>query len=301
MPTITVASTTDTQEAVNKAAGIVTEPAESTEPTEVAPKVEAETANESPADKPEGEQETTGGEAPRKSGWQKRVDKLTKTTYELREEVEGLKEENERLKSSASQSPKPVEEALGLPAKPTPEQFSKDGKTYEDYLEALVDWKEKVRSIQAEHAKNQEAKQEQDRKVKETFDSYNARVGEFREAHDDFDEVVGRDDIQIPQSVQLAVVELDNGPEVAYYLGKNPEVCEQLMELSPLRAVARIGVIAASLDGGNAPAPAAKKLSSSAPAPIKPVGGAATKSSVRPGDMTLAQYRKWHASQFGNR
>lgn len=301
MATISIASTTDTQEAVNKAAGIVTEPVEQPEPNEEVIQPESETASESPAAKTEGEQETKGQEQPRKSGWQKRVDKLTKTQYELLEKIARLEEENERVKSSATQALKPATEELALPLKPTPEQFSKDGKTYEDYLEALVDWKDKVRSLQAEQANKQQARAEQEKQMKETFDAYNVRVHEFREAHEDFDQVVGQDDIQIPQSVQLAVVELENGPEVAYYLGKNPEVCEELMEMSPLRAVARIGVIASSLEGGKTPSPAAKTLSSSAPAPIKPVGGAATKSSVRPGDMTLAQYRKWYSSQYGNR
>ncbi|KKL49182.1 hypothetical protein LCGC14_2318090, partial [marine sediment metagenome] len=123
---------------------------------------------------------------------------------------------------------------------------------------------------------------------------------------DDFDGVVGQN-IEIPLSVQLAIIELDNGPEVAYHLGKNPKLCKELMDLTPLKAVAEIGRVSAILAGtaqeaakppdlstvqetGKSPAP--KKQASGAPAPLNTVGGGQTKSNVPLDEVGFQEYKR---------
>lgn len=119
---------------------------------------------------------------------------------------------------------------------------------------------------------------------KEAFDSqakltaaYEERADKFREAHDDFDQVVGDQSLQITDVMAEAIFASDIGPEVAYYLGTNPKTAERISKLSPFLQAKEIGRIEAKL--AEAPPPAAKKTSS-APAPISPVTARSTVSPV---------------------
>jgi hypothetical protein len=263
------------EELTQSAAGEVEQPAGKPAASETAQSHEQDT---------EQEQENKG-----KGGFQKRIDRLTRRNYELEQRHERLMDAHEQLLNRLTTG-KPAgaaeEKPNSAPQKPTPDQF----KTYEEYVEALADFKadqrieQKLRSQQ----ESQEKQSENDR-LKETFAAYNQRVQEAQGRYDDFDEVVGRSDIQIPQAVQMAVIELENGPDVAYYLGSHPEVCRELCKKSPMAAVAHLGRIAATLeadsenqDEDEAEAGAAgetapvkpvvtKPVASSKPAPIRPV------------------------------
>ena len=54
-----------------------------------------------------------------------------------------------------------------------------------------------------------------------------------RSKYGDFDEVVSRQD-QIPVIAINIMYEMENGPEVAYYLGKHSEVRERLLDWNRL-------------------------------------------------------------------
>jgi hypothetical protein len=43
------------------------------------------------------------------------------------------------------------------------------------------------------------------------------------------------------------ITEMDNGPEVLYYLGKNPDIASQLSQLPPLSAARELGRIEAKI------------------------------------------------------
>jgi hypothetical protein len=334
---ITIASTTDTQEQVNLAAGLPAgaKPVEVEAGTGVgAGKVETPPAGEvdskpKPVEEPpkpaEGEGKAKEGEGKTaeelaaevkakeeegkekgKGGFQKRIDKLTRRNYALEEQLEEQGRRVEQLLAhlEGKIAAAPVGVAPAVEAgKPTEEQF--EGKPYSEYIEALSEWKADQRIKAALDKQTAEAtKQAEEQRTKETFDAYNERVAVAHEKYPDFDEVVNREDVQIPQGVQLVVVELENGPAVAYYLGQHPEICRELCVLSPLAAVARAGVIAATLaaeeaeKGGEVSPPGGKpKVSSSAPPPIKPVGGASTKSAVPLDQLSYPDYRRVREQQ----
>ena len=308
---VTVESPTDTPEEVK--AALESKPVEETPPEPPAPAKQEEKPKEEPPPKGKAEEKPAEEPAPEEtpeqkaakeaaakeeekskpSGAEKRINRLTAEKRSLEDQVHNLRGQVEAGK-------KPAEEAVEEAKKPIAEDFE----TTELYLEALTDFKadERFKKNQAEEA--QKAEQQEQR---ETFEAFGERQDKTRAAHDDYDEVVGGGNLQIPQSALLAIIELDNGPEVAYHLAKNPELPKKLMDLSPLKAVAEIGRLSAILatpaqEAANPPAPrtpeqeagkppAPKKPASGAPPPITPVGGGTTKTDVPLDEMDYQSYR----------
>src|SRR5579863_3387525 len=293
MSEITVASTTDTQEAVEQAAGLKAEDAaqpgneKESQPAVSAAQDEGgeqsdttweagESGDESP------EANAAHDEKPPKSRMRKRVDNLTRRVHEQQEELDALRErvgQNGPARSGDStQGP-----ASPGDSRPVPAGY----RTYDEYVEALADWKAGQRLQQQKQVETAQAEQQ---RAREAFATYNEAAKSARSKYEDFEEVVGRRDLKIPQAAQIAIIESGAvGPDIAYYLGKNPDVCQELAKMSPMRAIARIGQIEAQVQGtvgrpratasqpqgagtGTATASPTRRTTTSAPAPITPVG-----------------------------
>ncbi|KKN66896.1 hypothetical protein LCGC14_0466710 [marine sediment metagenome] len=309
---VVVESPTDTPEEVK--AAIDSKPVEETPPEPTAPaKPENKSKEEPPpkgkaAEKPaektapeETPEQKAAKEAAAKaeeekakpSGAEKRINRLTAEKRSLEDQVHNLRGQIEAGTKD--------ETAVGEAKKPLAEDFE----TTEEFIEAMSDFKadERFKKNQAEEAQKAEQQEQQ-----EVFEAFGERQDKARAAHEDYDEVVGGGNLQIPQSALLAIIELDNGPEVAYHLAKNPELPKKLMDLSPLKAVAEIGRLSAILatpvqEAANPPAlrtpeqeagkpPAPKKPASGAPPPITPVGGSTTKTDVPLDQMEYQEYRR---------
>lgn len=111
---------------------------------------------------------------------------------------------------------------------------------------------------------------------------------EARKRYADFDAafaVVVRADILSP-AVSDMVLQADQPADLAYHLGKNPDLARSLSSMPPQAAAYALGKIAAGLQ---VPQP---KIASNAPPPINPLkpSGAASKS---PADMDANEYAAW--------
>jgi hypothetical protein len=299
MADVIVSSTTDDLEDVQHAAGVdagetevVTEEVEAK-----APQAEEKT-EEQPEEKVEAKEEVEE-EAPRppKSKVQRRFDKLTARNYELEETNAELQKRLEAVERAQAGKPPAVVHAevqsvTGKP-KPTADAF----KTYDEYVEALADWKaeEKWAAKQAEQQQVQLQQRQQ-----ETFQSYNHAVSEARAEYEDFDEVI-KNGPQIPKSVQIAIIQMrDQGPEVAYRIAQDPDFCDQLVEI-----MRQEGDAAALVEFGGwvrqlsqpVEERVVKAPVSRAPRPIKPVGSSPTRSSIPLDDVDYQTYRRVRAEQ----
>lgn len=239
--------------------------------------------------KPEPKVEEREEKPKEKGGFQARIARLIKQNAEKDDLIESLRKTG-----------KPTEEAAPEP-KSRPQKADFAGRE-DEYIEVLVDWTSDQKIAKAEQDKARAAEAAQQ---KETFDAYNRGVAEAKSLHEDFVEVVGQD-ITIPIGVQLAIVEMEEkGPEVAYFLGNNPEICEELMKMSRMKAIAEVWKISEKLGvseseeeeevEGEKPAPKAKveeKPTRKAPEPIRPVGNGKTRSSVPLNEMSMADYKK---------
>ena len=256
-----LSSTTDTQEQVDEAAGI--------KPTEEPPATEVEV--ETPAESGTAEEAET--QKPKaKGGFQKRIDRLTKSLREeqsKREELEKRLAEKPAAAASKEETPKPDE-------RPKLADFNGDA---DKWFDARVEWDKK-----------QAAKQAEEEERREVFDTYEVRKAEAAERHEDWEEIkaeleAGNYPISFPAT--NAIIESEIGPEIAYYLAKNPEELERINDITSALSVAReIGKIEAKLSAQTSESPK-KVIRTNAPKPITPVGGS-TKRTVSIDDPNVS-------------
>lgn len=140
------------------------------------------------------------------------------------------------------------------------------------------------------------AEQEAQRKQRE-LSEYVSRVKDFAKDKPDFNEVAN----YAPINDQIAemVVRSEQGPEIAYHLGKNPDIATSLSALPPQVAAYELGVLAARLKFERETASKAKVLLSQAPPPPPKIAGSeAGNVEQDPTKMTQAQFNKWRAKQI---
>ena len=307
MAELTVASTTDTQKDIVLAAGGTPEP-----------EAKSEVSNEKPERQ---EVETQLPPKPSKSAAQRRFDALTREINQLKNQ---LASRPQAAEAKAEPQPQPEVAEPALPARPTqndvdPQTGQPKFATYEEYEEALLDWKLDIRQAKEAEKARQEAEA---KRVQEIEEAYSSQVDAAKAKYEDFEQALSGN-IPMWDGVIVAIKQLENGAEVAYYLGKNRDIAKKLMEMTPVRAIAEVGKIAASLgerladtpDTGeeneaieedeeqpvHKADPPPRQAVSAAPRPIKPVGGSATKSSVPLDELPYAEYRKLRDQQARNR
>lgn len=297
MGDVTVASTSDTQEQVNAAAGGVAQdepPAEPKAPPTGDQQVESGEPEKKEAAAADPEKQEEKLPVPKSIG--KKFDKLYKEKKELEERLAALE-----AKQTKEPEPEPTKVPMEVAAKfDTFDEWSQKqieaGKPAEvsDYLDVRDAWKDARRA-------QQEEKEAFEAEVAATETTYQEKVDAFKAEHDDWDEVVGQE-LDIPPILGPAVKKFDNGPEIVYYLGKNPQVLKKLNELEPLMIVAELGKLAVRLEkaapqqavGAAAGADRAPVVSSKAPPPIKALGGNSIRSTVDLNDpnITYEEYRR---------
>ena len=111
------------------------------------------------------------------------------------------------------------------------------------------------------------AKREAQQQQAQVLEAYHEREEAAREKYDDFEQVAYNPKLPITDVMAQTIQASDVGPDVAYYLGSNPQEATRISRLSPFLQAKEIGKIEAKL-ASNPPV----KKSSSAPAPITPVG-----------------------------
>ncbi len=173
----------------------------------------------------------------------------------------------------------PVASAPSTPL--TVDQFE----TPEAYAEALAN----VR------AQELVAQREQERQQRETLATYHEREEKARETYDDFAQVAYNPNLSITTAMAQAIQASDVGPDVAYYLGTNPQEADRISRLSPFLQAKEIGRIEAKV----AAEPPAKKTTS-APAPItpvKPAGGSPVYDTTDPRSIQSMSTSEWIAAE----
>ena len=174
-----------------------------------------------------------------KAAMQKRIDRKTAVTKSLESKVQQLEQEKAELLKRAQK------EAVTQDPEPQPDNFD----TWEDYQNALVDFRaeQKVKKERAEmqRAQLEQKQQEIQRKQREAFSQKEA---EFKKIHPDYDEkaeVI----MDIAQDMQTrgvssptlelmarVMMEAPNAPALVYTLGANPELIDQIADMSPVEA-----------------------------------------------------------------
>lgn len=311
---ITISSTTDSQEAVNLAAGLpatatspesaTTEapppaypPAEEIDDAEAAaakkvaepPPAEEEEEEKDDDEEEKPEEDDKAGKARKPGRYERRIDRLEqqlayeRRIRELEAQVAGRQAAPEPPQPLPVTRPKPVQG----PSEP-----------WEDYNERVIDWTIEQREAKAAAA---EARRQEAAQLAEVRDRMNA----FKTKAKDFDEVLAAvDDIILPQEMHRALMTSENGPALMYALAQDRKELERLARLHPLAAVRELGKFEAKITAKEANHSAQTKPPvSQAPRPISPVGqgSASTSSTKSPEDMTQREFNAWRERQIAAR
>lgn len=223
-------------------------------------------ADPAPAPKPEapkGEGEDGEADGPKKrNGYQRAKDKIARLEAEL------AATRNAPVGASADRQAV-IEKEIGAPPK---EADFDDYVTFEraqrqyDVRLALAEQRAADREAQTS-TRAQQAKAE-------AIEAFHDRCDEVRDRLPDFDAVLASaKDRPISAHVQDLVVESEKGGLLAYYLAKNPAELTKLNGMSTLQAAKAVGALEHRLTL------AKPNRTPSAPAPAKPVSGAAAPSS----------------------
>ena len=256
--------------------------------TESAPEViETETVEQAEnAESPTAAAPETQPEPPKPDAVQKRIDRLTREKYRAKAEAEQLRRQLEQVSQQ-----RPQQQEKGVPQR---EHFADDFSFFKAVArhEAAQELAERQARMQME----QEERQAQRQKV-ETVTAFDSRLEKVRDAIPDYDEIIQSADVQISQAMYDVILESDKGPEVTLYFARNPEEAEKLSQLSPTAAARAIGRIEEKLERE-----ALAKKQSTAPKPVKPVGGSVPASNTpadnEPIDMWM---RKRNAQVRGSK
>ena len=240
--------------------------------TEELQQSEQQEAAEKPEEGDEGDDQ--GGEEkpqekPKRSA-RERINELTKRAHEAEREAQRWRESAERKTADPSE-------------KPNPDKFG----SYDEYVEALADWKADQRVAESFKRRDAERSQAAEARAAEAkAQAWAERQSEFREATPDYDAVVGKSAVQIAPHVVDTLLDSESGPELAYHLAKRPETVKRINALSPLSAARELGRIEATLSNPAAPQ---IKPASKAPAPITPARSSAP-ASVNLATANMDQY-----------
>jgi hypothetical protein len=174
------------------------------------------------------------------------------------------------LKAQLAAALKAVEKLTGEPEAPKEDPRPKR-ETFDDpdaYDKALEGWAgRRAAEVARTEAKADQARHEQARQTQSVIETYKSRQAEFEADHPDFEEVVFGDGLFTNPVLGQAILEAEDGPAIAYYLGQNPEVEQRISKLTPVQVVYEVGKISSKL---SAPPPKPK------PAPIRPLAARQT-------------------------
>lgn len=244
------------------------------------------TGDEATPAAPEGEKPeaapTPEQEAKRK---QNRLDRKLDKAFRQRAEAQAKADFLEKQLAEERAKNSPVQND----GKPTLAQFDYDP---EKYADAVAKYATDKAATEAK-AKHQEetGKQFQQKLVSD----WDEKVARAEDKYDDWQKKVG--DLTPNSPFTAAIMEAENGEDIAYYLGTHPEEARRIVSLHPLSQAREIGKLEAKLLSE----PQKPQLPSSAPVPIKPVGGSSSPATKRLMDMSQDEFDKKRKAQIAAR
>jgi hypothetical protein len=214
----------------------------------------AESAPAAPETPETPKQEATDEQPAKQSSkrFERRLDRAYRRAAEAEARAKLFEEQLAKLK------PPP---APGDPGAPRLEQF--------DDIEKFAAAREKYAAEKA--VKQYEAKQRQQSAQQaqaQLTSAWEERSEKGLDKYDDFADVVG--ELKPTNPVTAAIMQADNGEDIAYHLGKNPKEAMRIAGLQPMQQIMAIGYLGAKL----ASEPPKAKQPSKAPPPPTPVSGA---------------------------
>lgn len=233
------------------------------------------------AEVPVGTEPQGGNDAPAKPknlGVQKRLDELTRNWRQTERDRDHWRDLAMRNQTQPQQRP---QAAQGEPT------LEGSGGDMTKFVREHATWaaREEFRRVREEEADQKKQEAQRDKAQK-----YEDRVDKTRTKYEDFDDLVSDPRLAITPDMAEFIRESDEGPEVAYWLAKNPQEASRIAQMNGRdadRALARIEARVTQ----PAPAPATPKPVTNAPPPPPTVGTASA--TAKPGLSDDAPTNDW--------
>lgn len=237
------------------AAPVAPPPAPAAAPAEGVPQAAQNTAEQAPATAPEGEKPDTDQDPEKrgKSRYERRLDRAYKRAAENQARAEFY--ERQLAETKAAQQPQ------ADPSAPKLEQFS----DIEKYAEAKAKY-ESDRTLKDHQQKQQTERNKQQEAL--LVADWETRAERGSDKYDDWQEVVG--DLKPTTPWAVGLMQVENGEDVAHYLGKNVKEAQRINGLPPYAQLLEIGRLSQKI----AAEPPKPKTPSKAPAPVSALTGA---------------------------
>lgn len=228
---------------------------------------------------------------------------ILKDTIKERKKRQAAEERAETAETQLAQALTALEElgkktkadtkaAVEASPKPKREDFQ-DPDTYEA---ALITWTTETTTKAMEARREQErstetAQQEQERQQKEQQKATEALQKSWKgareaalEKYPDYEEVAESDEVQITAPAAFAIMNADNGPDIAYFLGKNPKEAERIAALPALKQQLEIGRLSLKLETEE------KRSVTKAPPPATPLRSREKAAEKSPDEESMEEY-----------
>ena len=218
-------------------------------------------------------------------GVQTRIDKLTRNFRESERTVSQLQGEVSRLNKELSEAPREPTKSLA--------DFDHDEDKYRDYLFTEAETRAEKVALKAVEGFQENARTSN---VKEDFDR---RESVFAATVKDYNETVYDDSLKISPAMASEIRESEIGPEMSYYLGKNPDISAEISKLPLRAAIRRMALLESELESEKTKT--GKTVSDAPPPPPKiPSGDAALEKGYHE-DMSDAEFAKMRGKEIANR
>lgn len=262
------------------------------EETDAEPEDKSSDESDDEAKEGDSEEKSEDEHTSKKSGADKRIEKLLKRETAARQEAEQLRARLEALEArSQPQSPVETVEEEFTPSKPEPSP--EDFNTNAEYVRALVRYEKEL-----EHEKHAVVEQKQAvvQAQQEAQARIDAAVKRGAEKYEDWQEVITATKTQPTVEIVQYLLEKDVPAEdLMYYFSKNTDEYEAICRLKGLavsRAMAKVESKITALD----------KQTSKSAAPIKPVSAKSAPSTGLRDDISTDEWLKRRREQkIGNK
>jgi hypothetical protein len=241
--------------------------------------------------------EPEGKKPPR--GVQKRLDELARREAEAIRRAESAEAERGRvlalLEKASKPEPKATEEDTG-PQRPSRTAFA-DESAYDaaldEYVAEKASWSAQraVKDALAAEAQKIEQRQVEDGR-KAAQSAYQERVTKAQEKYADYREVAESPNVTVTVAMAQAILHTEHGPDIQYFLGKNPAEAQRISALNPAQQLVELGLIVGRLSAPQKeePAPKPKPVVSNAPKPIKTLEAKSEPVAKTPDEESMEEY-----------
>lgn len=265
-------------EQINEPATLEIEPSE----TEIQAVTEGEAAQPEQVDPPAEKKPVTGG-------FQKRISKLLREKHEYAAQLEAERKAREQLEQRLQQ------------VTPQDAPQEKQYETYEEYLAAKARHEARLAYQEAraeEMRREQESKAERERTQMVT--GFRASVEQAAHELPDYQDVAGS--VEFDPVIGNALLSNEHGAQILYYLGKNPDVLDEISSRveGSANKFARAVVELTRLEA-KALQLIESRAKSKAPPVVKPVSASGGQSSGPSNRMTADEWRRAREAQIRQR